>query len=112
LLVVSSRAREAGVDEGTIRSDPSGGAQREDFVAWAMGRRAAARALVFVPIAAGILAALMATELGLSAGLPAEARRLARAAHGDTTPIRSGATAIAGATTTSMFSSTATTPAR
>jgi hypothetical protein len=41
-----------------------------DFVAWAMGSREAARKLVILPIAAGVLAALVATELDFGAGIP------------------------------------------
>jgi hypothetical protein len=62
------------VDAETVRPDrPLGerdGDSHGDFVAWAMGSREAARQLVIVPIAAGVLAALVATALAFGAGIP------------------------------------------
>ena len=61
------------MDEGTVRpdlGDRSAGERDEDFVAWAMGSREAARKLVIMPIAAGLIAALLATELDFGSRIP------------------------------------------
>jgi hypothetical protein len=61
------------VDEGTVRpdrDDRSAVDRDEDFVAWAMGGREAARKLVIMPIAAGLMAALLATELDFGSRIP------------------------------------------
>jgi hypothetical protein len=60
------------VDDNTAQPDQDDRQRGDDgdFIAWAMGSRADGQKLVIMPLAAGVMAALVATALDIGAGIP------------------------------------------